>query len=398
MTTSVTPKFEDDCRDAVLGLRGALMDLYEDVGSDPTKPQDVSRKYKLNKNLTWKLARIIQSREVYEAVPLIPGASGMEIFLDTMEKAGASAGSLSQVREALASYESMIEVHVGDRATLELMLDSMGGTEQQLLKSRKLSYQGNTGLWGVRAKSRITAQFLAPNPEQPDVLDAVQIAGLQQVRRLREIPRWSVFRIGKYEDDSRRSERFAIDDQEADTPGLMRDFCRGEMPEIHIDERDDGIFYDLGEGPIGKTGEFSCYFGYGYTRFVPRYTSNAGSRGSLYCAVSMPVEQVMFDLFVHRDLPEARNAVAAIYGKPWADRGILEESAQLPIEGRVIDLGRGANVSTPMARDYPEVIGTAFERAGWDPKDFHCLRLVVEYPPMPSTIAMSIELATRPGV
>lgn len=35
--------------------------------------------------------------------------------------------------------------------------------------------------------------------------------------------------------------------------------------------------------------------------------------------------------------------------------------------------------------------------AGDDPEDAHCLRLVVEYPPLPSTIAMSIELATKPG-
>ena len=55
-------------------------------------------------------------------------------------------------------------------------------------------------------------------------------------------------------------------------------------------------------------------------------------------------------------------------------------------------------MATLMTRDHPKVIGTAFERAGWDPKDFHCLCLVVEYPPMPSTIAMSIELATKPGV
>jgi hypothetical protein len=372
------------------------MDLYEDVGSDPTKPQDVSRTYKLNKNLTWKLARIIQSRDIYEAVPLIPGASGMEIFLETMKKAGASADSLARVREALAAYESMIEVHVGDRATLELMLDSMGGHEQQLLKSRKLAYQGNTGLWGVRAKSRITAQFLAPNQDNSAILDAVQIAGLQQVRRLRQIPRWSVFRIGKYTDDSQRSDRFAIDDRETNTPGLMRDFCRGEMPEIHIEERDNGIFYDLGEGPVGRTGEFSCYFGYGYRNFVPRYASKPDSKGSLYCAVSMPVEQVMFDLFVHRELPDALNAAASVYGKPWADRGTIDENARLPIEERIINLGTGANVSTPMAKDYPEVIAQAFERAKWNPKDFYCLRLVVEFPPMPSTIAMAIDLPMNP--
>lgn len=389
------PIFEDHCRDVVLELRGALINLYRDVGSDPTCPQEVSRRFKLNKNLTWKLARIIQANDAFEAVPLIPGVGGLVIFFDTMAEAGASASLVQRAHEALRMYEQMIELHAGDRGALDLMLDSMGGSDQRLLKSRKLAYQGNTGLWGLQAKTRITAQFLAPNDTDPTMLDAVQIAGLERVRRLRPVPRWKVFRIGRYLDREAPSDRFALDEGETGTPGLMRSFCRGEMPQIYISEQNDGVFYELGEGPIGRTGEFSCYFGYAHRKFVTRYAQSHG-RGSLYAAVSMPVENVIFDMFVHRDMPEALRMESAIYGKPWSDSGEVDPSARLPIHESVIDLGRGANVSTPLAGDYSGAVDLAFARMGWNPNDFHCLRLVVEYPPMPSTVAMSFDLPSAP--
>ena len=68
------------CRTCALDLQNALRVLYAAVGADPARPQAVSRQFKLNKNLTWKVAKVIQSVDPIEAVPLIPGSEGMEIF------------------------------------------------------------------------------------------------------------------------------------------------------------------------------------------------------------------------------------------------------------------------------------------------------------------------------
>ncbi len=374
-------------------LRGALLGLFQEVGSDPTKPQDVARRFKLNKNLTWKVAKIVGSRDAMDAVNQIPGASGMTIFLKAMSNAGASDKAIDRVSRAMDRYEQMIEIHVGDRASLELMLDGMASDQTKLLKSRKLVYQGNTGLWGVQAQTRVTAQFIAPNAEDPTKLDTIQIAGLQHVRRLRPIPRWNVFRIGRFTLEDLVTNRAPLDPDEVDCPGLMRSFCDGPMPEIHIDEQGDGLIYELGDGPVGRTGEFSCYFGYMHRSFVNRYTaSESGGRGSMFSAVSMPVRTLLFDVFVHRDLYPLVDAQVAVYGKPWSSTGSFDEHAKLPIDEPLLDLGRGANVSTPLADHYPSVITQAHEQAGWEPDDFHCLRLVVEYPPMPSAIGVSFEL------
>ncbi|MCA9299565.1 MAG: hypothetical protein KDA28_10890, partial [Phycisphaerales bacterium] len=174
-----TPRFETDCRDAVQNLRGALLDLYVAVGADPSRPQDVARRFRLNKNLTWKIAKIIQAEDALQAAPLVPGASGMDILISAMAEAAPNDDLVRQTRAALDRFERVIELHCGDRATLEMALD--GGDTRQLEKSRKLAFRGNCGLWGLQATARVTAQFIAPNDTNPDLLDAGQLTGLEQV-------------------------------------------------------------------------------------------------------------------------------------------------------------------------------------------------------------------------
>ena len=389
-------KFEDDCREAVLDLRGALLSLYREAGADPLKPQDVSRRFHLNKNLTWKIARIVQAEDALAAVPLIPGAGGLDILLDAMSAAGAADKSVARAREAVGAFERMIEIHVGDRASLELMLDSMGGSDRQLEKSRKLAYRGNTGIWGVHARARVTAQFLAPNPENPHKLDIAQMATLESVRRLRNIPPWPVFRIWSQNSDLELNESEPLDPKETDRPGLIRWSCRGRMPEIQVSEKSDGIVYEIGDGPVGRTGDFSCAFGYVHRANADRYATDEDATGSLYAAISMPMEVAQFDVFVHRDLPEALSVQPSVFGQFWGELGVLSEAARLPIHDRVADLGRGATVATPLSDIYGDLVQSTFDHMGWAADDFHCLRLIVKYPPMPSMLALQFKLALQP--
>lgn len=132
MRTIEAPTFQDDCREALADLRGALLDLHADLGADATRPQDVSRRLGLNKNLTWKVARIVQAEDPLEAAALVPGQAGLDIFVCAFEKAGVSASSVERARAACRGFEEMIERHAGDRAMFDAMLDSMGvGTQAE---------------------------------------------------------------------------------------------------------------------------------------------------------------------------------------------------------------------------------------------------------------------------
>lgn len=384
--------FQEHCREAVRELRGALLDLYHQVGADPDKPQDVSRKLDLNKNLTWKISRVLQAEDAFEALPLLPGMAGLDLVLEATEKAGASQESLTRTRVAIAAIESMVATHGGDRAMMDLMLDSMGSTG--LEKSRKLAFRGNAGIWGVLAKARVSAQVLAPNADNPDMLDVMLVAGMQGVRRFRPIPRWPVFRLGRYDYEG-EVQRFSVEETPGAPEGLMTSFTRGPMPEIHITGEGDGLIYEVGDGPVGKTGEFGCFFGFGYRNDVPRYATKPDDTAWLAAAVSMPIETLMFDLLVHKDMPEALQAEASVHGGAWLGVPEFPESGKLPIHEKPVHLGRGADLSTPLADQYAAVMHTVFERAGWSPQDFYCMRIVVEHPPMPSRVVMRYPLLEK---
>lgn len=394
-TLEVTaPSFQDHCRDTVRELRGALLEVYRQAGADPERPQDVSRLLGLNKNLTWKISRVLQAEDAFEALPLMPGMAGLDLVLEATERAGADVSSVQRARVAIAAIEAMVATHGGDRATMDLMLDSMA--KSGLEKSRKLAFRGNAGIWGVMAKARVSAQVLAPNADKPDMLDVMLIAGLQRVRRFRPIPRWPVFRLGRYEFDG-HVQRFAVEEDDLAPWGFLPSFSRGPMPEIHVREEGDEVTYEVGDGPVGKTGEFGCYFGFGYRADVPRYQTRPDETAWLAAAVSMPVETLLFDLFVHKDMPEALGAETSIYGGAWQNTPQFAPSSKLPINDRPVHLGRGADLATPLADQYAAVMQRSFERAGWDPEDFHCLRLVVEHPPMPSRAVIRYPLPVRPG-
>lgn len=402
MKASTTLSFEDHCRDAVRELRGAILELYTQVGADAERPQDVSRLLGLDKNLTWKVSRVLQAEDAIAALPLLPGSAGLDLVLEATEQAGATAQALMRARVAIAAIESMVATHGGDRATMELMIDSRegGGLE----KSRKLAFRGNAGIWGIQARARLSAQLLAPNADDPGMLDVVLVAGFQGVRRFRATPRWPVFRLARYEITG-QEHRFNIEEAPGVPQGLMPSFTRGAMPEVYIRREREGeaghaeaglgILYEVGDGPVGKTGEFGCYFGFGYRQDVPRYATAPGETAFLAASISMPVETLLFDLLVHKDMPEALEAETAVYGGAWQGTGEFPESARLPINDRAIHLGRGANLSTPLADQYHSVMTRVFERTGWSPEDFHCQRLIVEHPPMPSRAVIRYPLRER---
>lgn len=393
-------RFDEDCREAVHQIRGSLLNLYNAVGADPARPQDVSRRFKLGKNLAWKVARIIGAEDALAAVPLIPGAGGLEILLSAMEQAGAEGKTVERVREASRAFDDMIEIHVGDRAMLEIVLDSMGSSEEKpLAVSRKLAYRGNSGIWGIQAEVRVTAQFIAPSSEDAGLLDVALVAGFIGLRRLRSLPGWPLFRLDSYNDDQSfrplGERRLAIDPDAAEDPWLIGEFCTGTLPEISVRRNGRALIYEAGNGPVGRSGEFDCFFGYIDRGDVPRFRDGTNTTAELVSSISMPVKTVLFDLLVHRDLPEAMHPRLELLGHPATGLLGSDSVAILPHAERLTALGQATMVKTPLVPDYDRLIGRVFERAGWNARDFVCLRLVMPYPPMPASVKLSYELPAR---
>ncbi|MBS0189333.1 MAG: hypothetical protein JSS51_14810 [Planctomycetes bacterium] len=401
MTATLTEptRFEEDCRRSVQALQSALLELYRAVGADPARPQDVSRQFNLNKNLTWKVARIIAASDGYEAIPLIPGPGGLEILLSAMGKGEAPADKLERVRTAAKEFDRMVEVHTGDRNTLELVLDSAGGGRPMEM-SRRLAFRGNSGIWGIQAGVRVTTYFMAPNRHDPAMLDLATLAGLTRIRRLRPVERWPVFQVREYNDDGsatgrRRRESLERHEGVSSHPWILGSLCSGALPTMHLTQRGDTTIYELGEGPVGRTGECSCFFGFTDTAEVPRYRDASNTVGEFVSSVSIPAEALLFDLFIHRDLTEAMKPSTEMLGTIGGSvegAGVL----RLPLPESIRDMGMGASVDSLLVDRYGEGVNAVFDRLERNPRDFRCLRLLVEYPPMSSRAIIRYELPARP--
>ncbi len=392
MSVFTEPTFTDDCRHAVQELRRALLSLYRHAGADPGKPQEVSRRFGLNKNLTWKIARILSSDDAFAAVSHVPGAAGVEIVLAAFADAQAPPEAIAAVREASVRYDQMIERHAGDRATLELLIDGMG-SERPLEVSRKIAFRGNSGVWGLQARARMTSQFVAPNRDDPTRLDLALVGGFVGLCRLRPVARWPLFYVTSYNDDRSTpgpTTRERIELGGGD-PFLLESFCEGSLS-IETDSIELGERYMLTEGPVGRAGAASCFFGFIDRATVPRARDGHNTYGEFASTVAVPAETLQFDLFVHRDIEEAMHPEVLLFGQLWGSRPATGPHEPLPCAERIHNLGFGAPPATPITPRYEEIVNTVLDRAGWQLDDFCCLRLVMDYPPMPSTTMLRYSL------
>jgi len=406
MQGSISTQFEEDCHEVSDELRGALICLFDSVSADPMVPQDVSRRFKINRNLAWKIARILKANGSLEAFRHIPGADGMEIMLKKMDAAGADPESIKNIRDAMLAFDKMVEVHVGDRATLELVLDSMAPrSSDQLETSRKLAFRGNSGIWGIQAKTRLTTVMMAPNPDEPSLIDSVQLMGYFGFRRFRSavccpllMPHsWSVVDGTPTKVELARE---ALDPDATDTDGLhlMEEFCSGDLPQIASVNSGMAQRYRLARGPIGNLGAFDLVAGDVMRRHVPRYADASNHTGEQSTSIVAPIENLVFDMIVHRDLAFALDPTVLTYGKEWEPGCAPEEleDIALPMNDEVSRLsGSPPVVTTPLVPRYSEMIDRVWERMAWNPKDFRGIRLHMKYPPLDSTVMLRFPLPMR---
>jgi hypothetical protein len=393
----------EHCQEAVQALRGGIVRICHALEINPTVPRDIATRLKVDKNIAWKLSHVVDAAEMPAAVGYVPGPSGLKILLTKAEQAGAPADALADLRSAVDEFEDMVQTHTGDRATLELVLANLGRDgSDHAERSRKKAYEGNSGVWGVQSRVRTTTHFVAPNADNPDLLDVAMIGGLVDFMRLRPSQSWPLFHDRAYHDDGtpiRVNSEPVEPGGNPEVPLLIEGFCAGNVPEIRPLRDERGVVYMLGEGPIGKQGRFSVFYGRIDRAAVPRYRTERDTKGELFSVISAPVEHLLFDLIVHRELVEAFAPEVLVFSRlnSHVDGHINAMVPSLvPVHETVNWIGSGPPVcATPLVPRYHELVERAFKRAGWSARDFGGYRLVMKYPPLPSTVVLRFNLPAR---
>lgn len=389
------------------GLRSTLAELLESVQADPSVPRRLARQLGVNKNLAWKAAKIVSTVDPAEAVPHVPGRAGLKIFFEALDRAGATPEALRAAREACDEFDRMVALHAGDRGTLELMVGSTfpGGAESPLQEAnRKLAYQGNSSTWGVQAKIRFGAQFVAPSADVPGHLDYASLGGLSDFRRLRGDAKWPLSFNVRYDHQGRRKDDVAIPVERslegADGPAYLLDFCSDPLPEIRSVDVPLGTIYELCEGEVGNTAAFSCAFAWFVRGEDSVWAPDDGANPTTGYNIPLntPVELATLDLFVHRELPWTLPPEVVITSRMEIGVGggsFKERPYTLPVPPRLGEVaGRAALADSEVPR-WGEMIGQVCERLGWNVDDFRIFRFALRYPPIPTMPSLQIAKPPR---
>lgn len=393
--------FPEHARTTARALRGTFAELLASVGADPRDPQSISQHLGLNKNLAWKLSKIVQADDPYVALEQMPGAAGIKIFLDSVERAGSPAPLLHTAREAINAYEALIRVHSGDRATLEMMWSELSpsGKQQRDEQHRKMLFQGASYVWGAQARTLLKIGIVGPG-KRDGLLDIATLSGLFDFRRLRPSVPWVMVTRHLNNDDGTRMDSAVFEaldpaHEGVDRAPLVGEFCSTPLPELRAYTERNRTSFELVDGPIGKTGELTCVCG-----TIQRNLTAVQTPGNLWgehtARIETPTELLILDMFFHESFNFAIPPEAVLYsevGDSATALGASRDRRRLPLNEPLQDLGTDPlPIATPEVNVHGRIVRSMFDRMGWHPKDFHAFRMRIAYPAYPTALMLRYKL------
>lgn len=393
----------DDLIASFHSARSEIATLFALAGLDPTKTRESARELGLNRGLTWRLTRVVRESNPTLVVSDVPGSQSMAKFFDACRGRGAPEPAIATAMAALERFEAALSSCSGDRKTLAMLManreDAESAVERE--KARRSLFEGACGVWGVQAQTRFVSVFVFPCPENPEWLDVGHVNGFVGFRRLRPgAIALSHEAVHKASGEATTFIKEPLDGQDpANVPlRLMRDFCNPPSLDIRIVPSGDYNRFELAPGPVGNEGLSTCVFGTRMRRLYPRYSAEPDTAGFLVL-LTTPVERVVFDMYLHKDLginspPPAQLLDRLNFPHQHIESEFVRQA--LPIAETPELLPPGIpGVMCPHIPWYPRMVLDVTSRIGHKIDDFVGSRFEMTYPPISTTL--SRRFAILPG-
>ncbi len=386
--------FRQECEVAIESIRAAVKGLGNAASSDPTRPQEVSRRFGINKNLTWKFARVLSATDAFDAITMLPGPEGVEIYLRAFAAGGTPEQFTAELRFALKRFDALADRHFGSRAELELVLDGLR-TDGTLENARRMAFRGMAVVFGVQARARLTAQIVQPKSSDPRRANVAMLVGLAGLRRLRPIGALPIFRASSDQPGFTSAPLFGGDAKDA-TNYLAREFSTIPNSKVHTFESGERLSVALGEGPIGRSGDSDMIFGTLLPDALSLHAEPGDTTAGFSTAVSIPSESLVSDLFVHKSIPvleSLRASMHATLSTPLPSDRARQAACRLPIDCTPL-LMEDLSVGFPLEQfgQYEAMVLRAFEVLKANPADYRLARVAMAFPPVPSALLVEWDL------
>jgi hypothetical protein len=392
-------------------LRSALAQVVESLpGRRITRPAELGHALDLDSRLAWKISKVINGTDPFDAARYVPGKGGIREFLRAAKRKDVADLALEQAQLAYEDFCALIHRHAGDRKSFDMMVAGHVKKDRSRaeLEHRKGAFQHLSYLWGVQARTQIHTYLLQPS-EEPGYFDAATLRGFIDLRRIRPNIPWRIMRTFTVDDAGEMHTSFvrqpleppvSADQPDADLP-LLLEFCSKPLPQCRRVSGPAGqVEYQLAEGGVGNTELLTIVMGEVIRAAEPCYRDARHRELVLLARLRTPCEILIFDLFVHRRLFGTIEPRLEVNSDLFSGEFGAQPQAcdRLPTIETVEHLGMGiSGVRTSEIPRYPEMISHVFRRLGWDAEQFEVHRVRMQYPLTPTTVRLVHELPTRPG-
>jgi len=393
----------EDVREVVLALRSSVRGAIGGVVGEGSQRNQLQSAFGLDRKLAWQMVRLLEDADPVLAARFYPGAAGFRRFAARMRGAGVDEEVVSAAEAAAVRLETVIERHCGDRSTFDRLLSGMdpGARDEEDLAQRKAMYESSGFVYGVQARTQLSALFLVPSARDGWV-DVATVRGFVGLRWLREQAAWPLLSRRWDKDDRSANEQAWFERiEDGDGPPLMRSFCEPSDVDVEAVDIDGRVTeYRLLAGGVGNAHAVRCVLGEITRAAGPIYASEIDKEASLSVSVRTPTERVVFDHFVHDSLaglgaPELRMCTE-MHRLTRGAGARYQEFDTMRALAEVRTLGRG--VPAAYERDLPwygELVERVTEHLGFDADSFVCHRAVLPYPPLSTTTMLTYQLLER---
>lgn len=353
-----------------------------------------------------------------EVLQRFPGTRGLDLFLEAAEMRGIDAAHLSAARAALDEYSALIGAAGGSQRRLIANLarhtnrkdtskaDITATTEESdAVAKRAALFEAVEHITGTRSDSRTEVLILRVRPGSPNEVEMVEASVLADVTA--DANSMPITRIARVSSSQGASEADRASLEPGATilgisPGsILEPFSTVPLPCVTSRLRS-GDFIQV-FNPNGQTERpLTMAVATAMSPAAPHPRIDDPPLWNCGMAIAIPSRWLLMDVYLERPLAQAcvpsMSVILMGFGGPlghrhpddrWQDRFPDAPALQL--------LGTG--VCRRSTKAYPraaELASYLFERAGWNPDRFVCLRCEVPFPIWNSQYVMTLDFSDAP--
>ncbi len=399
-------RFEEEASQAVDRLRLASSGILRELPRKLSTAAEFADHLGLSRKLGWQVWTLATASNAAEAIGVIPGRGAISQFLKAAKKHKVGASFLQQFEQAARGIDALVEVHAGDRSSLDTLLQAIAGEKGDHVSeaTRRSAFRANSDIFGFQTETWLSTTILWPGSD-PKRADVASLHGRVGLRRLRpNVPCvWPEFVSLGQDESSPRVQHATPLVPDAETQGapppMIPEFCSKPIPFMRLAKPEGAECLravELIEGPIGDTGTVTCVTGEVIRNCTSRYATPDGPPIYLSAQLEFPARLFIGDLIVHRDLTHLMELDASVLrygGEHTGDPHRALPSERLPVPCAFEHLGAGLTaVKLQEMPRYLELIDWTCRKLGWDAQQLEVHRVRLSYPVTPSRIVRSARL------